>query len=288
MDDVVIRPITDIAGLVAVENLQREVWGMPDRDIVPSHQLLAATSAGGAVLGAFTSAGTLIGFCYGFIGLREGTLLFYSHMAGVTDRYRGKDVGFALKRAQRRTALDCGIDRMVWTFDPLASTNAYFNLHKLGVVARRYYVNYYGEMPDALNRGVESDRLEVDWWLRDTRVAALMRGAQAVPVWPESAPVITAMPRQADPAPGDPELDRTEPALRMEIPTTYTEMKQRDPGLAAAWRAATRTAFQHYFARAYVAVDFSVREQTAGRVGVYLLQHRRTPAPGQSSGEGSP
>src|SRR5713226_7831102 len=179
-----IRRITDAGGLRGIEDLQRDVWGMPDLEVVPTHQLLAAVAAGGVVLGAFDDTGALLGFCYGFIGLRDGRLFFYSHMAGVRPGHQNHQVGFLLKRAQREAALERGLDRMVWTYDPLQSLNAAFNLRKLGATAHRYYVDYYGEMPDAINRGVPSDRLEVDWWLRDPQVDAKLSGTAALRAWP--------------------------------------------------------------------------------------------------------
>src|SRR5713226_5030912 len=184
MAAITVRPITDASGLHAVEELQRDVWGMPDLEVVPSHQLRAVVSAGGVLLGAFDEHTTLVGFCYGFIGLRDGRLLFYSHMAGVHPGRQNRDIGFLLKRAQRQAALERGLDRMVWTYDPLQSLNAAFNLRKLGATAHRYYVDYYGEMPDAINRGVPSDRLEVDWWLRDPQVDAKLSGTAALRAWP--------------------------------------------------------------------------------------------------------
>lgn len=273
VDDIEIRPISELSGMHAVEALQRTVWGMPERDVVPYHQLLAAVNAGGIVLGAF-AAERLIGFCYGFVGLRTGRLLFYSHMTGVQEEYRGSEIGFRLKRAQRQVALNRGIDHMVWTFDPLMSVNAYFNMHKLGTVARRYYVNYYGEMPDALNRGIESDRLEVDWWLRGPRIESLMRGEHRPQVWHDMTPIIVPVPRSGGPAPGDPVFDLTMPVLRLEIPTTFTQMKNHDAGLARAWRMATRECFLHYFRRGYAVVDFVLEGSGADRRGAYVLQHQ--------------
>ena len=236
-----IRPVTDVAELRAVEDLQLAVWGMPERDVVPFHHLLAASGAGGSVLGAFTPDGALIGFCYGFAGMRGGRTLFYSHMAAVLAEYRDHDVGFRLKQAQREAALAQGLEWMVWTYDPLQSSNAYFNLHKLGAEARRYHVNYYGAMSDELNRGTESDRLEVDWWLRDRRVEALMRGE----------------------APGPPRGE----ILRIEVPADITGLRRRDPDAAAAWRQTTRRLFLEAFSDGYVAVDM---ERLPDR-GAYLL-----------------
>jgi len=248
--EITIRPVIDVAELRAVEDLQVAVWGMPERDVVPLHHLLAASGAGGRVLGAFAPDGTLIGFCYGFAGVRGGRRLFYSHMAGVLPAYRDRDVGFRLKQAQREAALADGVDWMVWTYDPLQGGNAYFNLHKLGAEARRYYVNYYGAMNDALNRGTESDRLEVDWRLQDPRVEALMRGTPA-------PPAVVAGETQ-----------------RIDVPPDITSLRRRDPDAAAEWRRATRRQFLNAFAAGYAAVD---AERAADRI-TYLLVRRPSPA----------
>jgi predicted GNAT superfamily acetyltransferase len=183
--------------------------------------------------------------------MRSSRRLFYSHMAGVLPGYRDGDVGFRLKEAQRAAALADGIDWMVWTYDPLQGGNAYFNLHKLGAEARRYYVNYYGAMNDALNRGTDSDRLEVDWWLRDPRVEALMRGL---------------------PAPASP--GRSDEVQRIDVPADITSLRRSDPDAAAAWRRDTRRQFLDAFATGYAAVDV---ERAAGRI-TYLLVRRPPPA----------
>jgi predicted GNAT superfamily acetyltransferase len=234
-ETITIRTITDVAELRAVEDLQMRVWGMPERDVVPLHHLLAASGAGGCVLGAFTPDGRLVGFCYGFAGVRRGRTLFYSHMAGVLTEFRDQEIGFRLKQAQREAALAAGFEWMVWTYDPLQAGNAYFNLHKLGAESRRYTVNYYGEMRDELNRGTDSDRLEVDWWLRDPRVEALMRGEASVRGEASTAPS------------GD--------VLQIDVPPDITSLRRRDPVAAAWWRETTRRQFLDAFAAGYVAVD---------------------------------
>lgn len=275
VDRVDIRPISDVGTLRAVEQLQQQVWKMPERDVVPYHQLLAATGAGGVILGAFTPDGTLIGFCYGFVGLRDGRPLLYSHMAGVTEAWRSAGVGFLLKRAQREAALARSLDRIIWTFDPLQSANAHFNLRKLGAEARRYYVNYYGEMPDELNRGIESDRLEVDWVLRAPRVAMLMGGDTAEPpsrTATGDAPGGAAAPLALD-ASGDP--PRPQPRawpqgaslVRVAVPDDFAAVR-RDEALAREWREATRAVLLEYFQRGYAATDFL----RSSPVGFYVLR----------------
>jgi predicted GNAT superfamily acetyltransferase len=266
--DVRVQPLTRAEELRAVLDLQRTVWGMPDREVVPVHQLLAAANAGGVVLGAFAPDGTLVGFCYGFVGMREGQPLFYSHMAGVRPDWQDRDVGLALKRAQREAALARGLDRMVWTFDPLQSRNAAFNLRKLGAVAERYLVDYYGEMDDDLNRGLPSDRLEVDWWLRTPRVAARLEGRQARAEWPHAPRVLPAVSGPAGPAPGSLTVADA-PAVLVDIPTDLAGLRARSPSLALAWRLAVREAFVHCLGRGYRAVDFVGRP--ADPVGSYVL-----------------
>jgi len=268
MTDIVIKTLKDIESFRQIETLQMEIWGMPERDVVPVHQLQAASGAGGAVIAAVGSDGAFVGFCYGFAGWRDGRPLFYSHMAGVLGGRQLRDIGFRLKCAQREAALAMGYDRAVWTYDPLQSVNARFNLRKLGATACRYHVNYYGDMPDELNRGVESDRIEVDWELRSHRVRAATAGRAADRAWPEALHALREEP--ATSAPGDPALGLDAPVVLLEIPTDFPSMRARDQGLADAWRAASREVFLHYFGRRYRAVDFLLHRGERLR-GEYVL-----------------
>lgn len=268
MTEIVIKTLKDIESFRRIEALQMEIWGMPERDVVPVHQLQAASGAGGAVIAAVDSDGTFVGFCYGFAGWRDGRPLFYSHMAGVLGGRQLQDIGFRLKCAQREAALAMGYDRAVWTYDPLQSVNARFNLRKLGATACRYHVNYYGDMPDELNRGVESDRIEVDWELRSRGVEAATSGQAADRTWPRAPHALEADP--ATSAPGDPALDLDVPVVLLEIPTDFPSVRARDQGLADAWRAASREVFLHYFGRGYRAVDFLLHRGERLR-GEYVL-----------------
>ncbi len=257
-----IRTLTKVSELRAVEGVQQAVWGMPDREVVPSHQLLAAVRNGGLVLGAF-SEGRLVGFSYAFVGWREGERVLHSHMTAVLPGLQDRQVGYRLKLAQREWALENGYRRVVWTFDPLQSRNAHFNLRKLGARAERYEVNYYGEMEDDLNRGLPTDRLEVDWWLRSEPVVARLEGR-----WPgvslaRTQPVLEA----AGDGPG-PVGRPAGPLLRLEVPRSVRALQERDLQLALSWRLAVRQAFVRCFREGYAAVDFA---QEAGR-GFYVLE----------------
>jgi predicted GNAT superfamily acetyltransferase len=274
VSDVTIKILKDVASFRRIEALQVEIWGMSDRDVIPVHQLMAASGAGGAVLGAFDEHGELIGFCYGFAGWRRGAPLFYSPMAGVRGARPFQDGGFRLKCAQREAALAMGYEHAVWTYDPLQSVNARFNLHKLGATARRYYVNYYGEMPDEINRGLESDRLEVDWALRSRRVEAAVTGAPIERSWEGAVRSLGAASETADAGPVEPRLDLNDRVVLIEIPTNLPALRNRDRGLAHAWRTASRAAFLHYFEHGYHAVDFVLRPGSPRR-GDYVLSRSR-------------
>jgi predicted GNAT superfamily acetyltransferase len=281
---ITVKPIKDIDALRGIEALQVEIWGAQPLDVVPAHQLLAAAGAGGMILGAYDEDGALVGFCYGFAGWRDGMPFLYSHMAGVTIGQRLREVGLQIKLAQRDAALAMGYDRAVWTFDPLQSINARFNLRKLRATASRYFVDYYGEMPDEINRGMGSDRLEVEWALRAHRVeaaAAISGRAAASGVrsaagrsdeqdWRGAPRALGSVPWHGLLGPGDTVLDLTTRAIRIEIPTNVAAMRARDPGLVRAWRVASREVFVRYFGEGYRAVDFAL---TPGEVlrGDYVL-----------------
>ena len=93
----------------------------------------------------------------------------HSYIAGVKERLRGSNVGFALKQHQRAWALGHGLTRVTWTFDPLVRRNAYFNLVKLGAAAVAFHRDFYGAMQDGVNAGDMSDRILIEWNLDSPR-----------------------------------------------------------------------------------------------------------------------
>jgi predicted GNAT superfamily acetyltransferase len=171
-----IRPIVTASDYLALEELQREIWGAQELEIIPYHLLLTVQKNGGILLGAFTiveGIEHLVGFVFGFAGITSnGRVKHCSHVAGVTPKYQDQNIGHRLKLAQRQHALAQGIDLITWTFDPLESRNARFNFHKLGAICNRYFRHLYGEMRDDLNAGLPSDRFEVVLEIRTKRVEA--------------------------------------------------------------------------------------------------------------------
>src|SRR5215208_2730575 len=157
-----IREIDEPAEMRAVEELQKEIWGIPDLDVVPLTHLVAAREAGGVLIGAFDGE-MLVGFVYGFPSFERGQLAHHSHMLAVKPGFRNFDLGRRLKLAQRDHVKAQGIELISWTFDPLQSLNAHFNFNKLGVIADRYLPNFYGDEAASFLHQTGTDRLWVSW-----------------------------------------------------------------------------------------------------------------------------
>ena len=231
-----LRALTTVEDVDALLAVERAVWG--EQAQTPSEMVIALGESGNVPFGAV--AGTeLIGFVLGWAGVnhRDG-LHVHSHQLGALPDRRHRGVGYALKLAQRAQALDAGISLIRWTFDPLVSRNAWFNLVKLGATADRFLPNYYGDMSDELNRGDRSDRLLVRWDLE---------GGPRGPVLAEGHEVLGREGDAAEsPRPGSPAPPSGDRAL-IRIPREYHALRARDPALARAWREATGEAFERCF-----------------------------------------
>lgn len=268
--DIVVRDIDGQAEMRAVEELQKEVWGLPDLDVVPLTQLVAAKASGGLVIGAFDQ-NTLAGFAYGFAGYEEGRVTHHSHMLAVRPGYRSFNIGHLLKLAQRERVLEQGIERMTWTFDPLQSVNAYFNFNKLGGVSDRYFVNFYGEEAASFLHRNGTDRLWVTWMLNSRHVRERLGGA--VPAF-EIGNVSPLVEVGKDHAPRRRALDEgslDEQAV-IEIPADINGLGQKSSEITAQWREATRSAFTEALAAGYLVKGFHRGERGDQIVGRYVLK----------------
>ena len=172
-DSIEVRKCQGLEEMRACVALQKEIWGFADIELVPLRMFVVADKVGGQVIGAF-EGNELIGFAFAIPGMREGHSYLYSHMLAVRKQYRNTGLGRRLKLAQRDDALVRGFNLMEWTFDPLEIKNAYFNLERLGAIARRYNVNQYGITSSPLQGGLPTDRLVAEWWLKSKRVEQML------------------------------------------------------------------------------------------------------------------
>jgi predicted GNAT superfamily acetyltransferase len=176
--DIVVRKCEGIEEYRACVELQKAIWGEADLEVVPDTVFVVAEHTGGQILGAF-DGNHMVGFTLAMPGIRNGGAYLHSHMTGVLEEYRDRGVGRMLKLSQRDEALSRDIRLIEWTFDPLEMRNAYFNLNRLGAIARRYLRNVYGITSSPLHRGLATDRLIAEWYLDSPRVLSALHGEWA-------------------------------------------------------------------------------------------------------------
>ena len=238
-DDVTIRECTTIEEFDACVRLQREAFGLPDLELSPRRHLIVARSAGGFTLGAFDDE-RMIGFVLTQVAVRRGLeaeeTIGYSHMMAVARDFQNRGVGARLKWAQRERALGEGRRLIRWTWDPLQSRNAHFNINRLGVVARSYAANYYGTDYSTVTGkfgeplGLDSDRLIAEWTLDSPRVHSLARGERPEPLG--------------------------EPVMTVEIPPNWGALVRENPQAAQGELRRVRAEFQKAFAAGLVCAGF--------------------------------
>lgn len=269
-----IRDIKSASEMVAVEDLQIEVWGDDPRDIVPVNQLVAAVHVGGSLIGAFDGA-RLIGFAYGFYGHVNSGLVHHSHMLGVAEEYRRLNVGFRLKAAQREKVLNDGLTTlMTWSFDPLQSQNAYFNFSKLGVVSDTYKVDVYGDQGTSFLHQNGTDRLFVTWPLASRRVERLLDGSgvdrpRYEDELADRVRLLRCSENEVPEAEASVEELGENDIAGIQIPSEIISIERNSPDLARRWRQETRRLFVGAIARGYLVVAYIYER---GRPGEYLLK----------------
>jgi predicted GNAT superfamily acetyltransferase len=175
--DVKIRECVTVEDFNQCIELERAVWKDDDIDIMPIRLYMISKACNAPTIGAFDQSGKLVGFVHTMLALMGKNVVYHSHMAAVVEELRHKDIGYRLKLAQRDRALEAGIPLIIWTFDPLQSRNAHFNINKLGVVIRRYEINYYGEgVSTVFDSAVPSDRVFAEWWVASPHVESALAG----------------------------------------------------------------------------------------------------------------
>lgn len=140
-------------------------------------------------------------------------------------------------------------------------------------MAREYVENMYGMSDSPLHEGLGTDRLVAIWDLDDPRVDARLGGRGAPPpTWDDVRHLPRAFEASGDgPRPGaastvDPGVAG---AMLIPVPADIQRIKASDPAVAAAWRVATRRAFDAFFS-----LGWEVRELVRGPAALchYLLR----------------
>jgi len=262
-----IRLLEKYAEMLRIEKLIDEIWQGGPADAVPAHILITFVHNGGLAFGAFEGE-EMVGLAFGFPGFSDTPqgrkLKHCSHQMGVHPKHRGKGIGFALKKAQWQMVRQQGIERITWTYDPLLRPNAALNISRLGAVCNTYNREEYGNMVDALNAGLASDRFVVDWWVNTRRVEQHLDAENYIRISLDDY-------RKADAQQlYTPETDATSGLLKppegyalpeqklvlMPIPNNFQTIRSLDPALARGWRFFTRNVFETTFASGYIVTDF--------------------------------
>lgn len=265
----IIRDITEISEMREVEQLQKEIWGVADREVFPALALVPMIEVGGVLLGAFDGA-RMAGFVFGFPGRENQQAILHSDMLAVRPEYRSAGLGYELKLAQRERALAMGIETITWTFDPLQSRNARLNFGKLGVIADSYRLDYYGATTSFLHQ-TGTDRLWVTWSLNSERVKDRISGAELKRLVAGGEETVLRVARDNKPLRVN--VDTSDARVfAIEIPDDINRMLTQDAALASRWRAATRDAFTSLLGAGFRASEFQFVEGEFGRVGQYLLR----------------
>lgn len=275
-ESITIRKLTTLDEVKQIQSLERDVWGM---DVIPIHQTLTAVKNGGLIIGAF-DGDRIVAFSYSFAGFQNGKAYLCSHMLGTHPDYQLMGIGKMLKDEQRKLALEMGYELITWTFDPLESRNGYLNLSKLYGICDQYLVNCYGEMEDGINKGLPTDRFQVEWWIASERVTNQWSPSQLTYDNPFTV-------RKS--AEGNVQLyvpsnwfQQTAEGYEIPVPEHIQLIKKSEPALAMDWRLQIRDIFLQLFANGYAIIGIRRTEE-----GVHFYQAvKRSSIPLESTEKG--
>jgi predicted GNAT superfamily acetyltransferase len=235
-----IRPLRDRDDFRKAVELQQEIWGFADNELLPVRLFVVATKIGGHAFGAFDGH-RIAAFLLAIPGIKDGERCYlHSHMLGVRPEYRNSGIGRRLKLAQREDALARGIDLVEWTFDPLELKNAYLNIERLGAIVRRYLPNQYGTTTSPLHGGLPTDRLVAEWWLRTPRARTISEGRA---------------------------FERPPATARIAIPADIAGLRASDPSRAREIQQRAGGEFMEYFRRGLAVIGF----ERSAEAGTYLI-----------------
>ena len=230
-----VRHLKTVTDQTRARKIFDQTWPMVTGTEITPNLLQALVYSGAYLSGAFIDE-KCVGAAFAFPATTEG-LHLHSHMTAVLVKYRDKGIGYSLKIDQWNWAKNNNYKEITWTFDPLVARNAKLNLIKLGVDISAYYPNFYGDMPDALNAGDESDRVMASW---------KVYGEQPV------AKSVITNPDKAD--------------TLIKIPEDIVTIRSEDISKNLKWRHKVREEFMQAFEKGGKVVGFSANNEYVVRV----------------------
>ena len=235
LSDERIKQLTSDFELLQARVIFDHTWLMSAGSEITPNLLKAMVHSGSYLSGAFID-NKIVGAAFAFPATNDG-LHLHSHMTAVLPEFRDKGVGYTLKIDQWNWAKKKNYSHLSWTFDPLVRRNARLNIAKLGVDISAYFPNFYGDMPDALNAGDESDRLMVSW---STDLDA-----------PKARELITN-PESSD--------------ILIEIPEDIVAIRSQNQSESMKWRRQVREQFMAAFEKNGKVIGFSANNEYVVRI----------------------
>jgi chorismate synthase len=259
-----------------VAEVERSVYGPESSGLAPPVPMQRALQDnGGLILGAFADI-YLAGATASTLGWDGTTLYHYSLLTAVRPEYQNHHLGTQLKLAQRDEVLRLGLHEVRWVLDPLSSRAASLHVRRLGARPDRYYPHYFGQLGDAVNQGLETDRVRVVWTLDAPEVERRVGGQYPTAEedrrrWDRSSPIVETEPGDTGiripSAVGEP----TEPSAHLEIPFDLALVRQHEPAALRRWRHAVRDAFRIASDLGYVVDDFAIVSPEHERRSFFFL-----------------
>ena len=223
-------------------------WGMPNLAAAFKDTINAMRFHGGLVAAAY-DGDEMVGMQFSFPGHRRGKTYLYSHMTGIVENKKYSGIGYQLKLYQKKWALENGYDLIAWTFDPIRSLNAHFNLKKLGAISRTLIPNFYGTMDDALNAGLPTDRLVAEWWIKDQKVPAYTVDAITIDSSDAGSQSVIDQVTSSPPK-----------TVRVAIPYDFSRMMSNDIQSAVEIKKRLSSILVRLFSLQYCIVDFEKKQ----------------------------
>jgi len=235
MPNVLVKQIHETTKFYLARNIFDQIWAINLGTEITPNLLQAMVYSGSYLSGAFID-NKIVGAAFAFPATNGG-LHLHSHMTAVLPEFRNKGIGYTLKIDQWGWAKRNNYSHLSWTFDPLVRRNAKLNIVKLGVEISTYHPNFYGEMPDALNAGDESDRLMVSWSTDIDEPKARQMIAHAKP-----------------------------DDILIEIPEDIVAIRSKDQSESMKWRRQVREQFLAAFKKNGKVVGFSTNNEYVVRI----------------------
>jgi chorismate synthase len=271
-----------------LEEVERAVGGAETAvPTIPVPLLRAIQDNGGLVLGAFADI-YLAGFAVSVIGWDGATLYHYSHLTEVRPEYQNHHLGFQLKAFQRDEVLKLGLSEIRWVFDPLQSRVAWLHVRRLGAKPDRYFSHYYGQLADAPNRGLETDRMRAVWSIASPEVEARMAARRPSSDddrrrWEASSAIVETEPGESGIRVPTAVAEPTGESAHLEVPFDLALVREHEPKALRRWRHAVRDAFRAAGDLGYVVDDFAVVSAEHERRSFYFLSKPSVPPAGSAA-----